>query len=523
MIIGTSAYGYACDANGNVVTEAVSRHFGWNHADRLASFATQVPGAEPSVHAHYLYDAAGRRVTKLVRKQGGSVEVTHYIDALFEHHRWDGGTAAGQNNHVHVMDDQQRIALVRAGAAHPDDRGPETQFHLSDHLGSSNVVADAGGALVNREEFSPYGETSFGSFARKRYRFTGKERDEESGLSYHQARYYSSWLARWMTVDPECGAFPGYDPYCYCTGNPMVLTDPSGQGPKDPKEPSILTGAPAQPPSGGPAPQGGDEHLAADVEAWSQRTGQFRNRQNNLQTSIAEAQKDIEARKFDLQDALGRTPGADEQELSRLRGELDASRMNLKHFQDQVTEAQGLKVQGESLIRRLDMAEQSMGGMPGRVLPLRGTLNAGMAVLSRALTCVSIVQAYQIASGYADYAEFSESVTSGKFSEDFWMKKVHPYAGGTRVFGRDEPAPGLSEDFPRWVLQPIWGTVVQRKDFAGIAWDDGRVYQSTFDSHTGFGLAITFPPDEWQEKIGNMPIAGLRVDRTGVYPIGAPM
>ena len=35
------------------------------------------------------------------------------------------------------------------------------QFHLGDHLGSSNVVVDAGGALVNREEFTPYGETSF--------------------------------------------------------------------------------------------------------------------------------------------------------------------------------------------------------------------------------------------------------------------------------------------------------------------------------------------------------------------------
>ena len=44
------------------------------------------------------------------------------------------------------------------------------------------------GALVNREEFTPYGETSFGSFAKKRYRFTGKERDEESGLNYHGAQ-----------------------------------------------------------------------------------------------------------------------------------------------------------------------------------------------------------------------------------------------------------------------------------------------------------------------------------------------
>ena len=101
---------------------------------------------------------------------------------------------------MHVMDDTQRIALVRFGAAHPDDRGPAVQFHLGDHLGSSNVVVDSGGALINREEFTPYGETSFGSFAKKRYRFTGKERDEESGLNYHGARYYAPWLAQWMVM-----------------------------------------------------------------------------------------------------------------------------------------------------------------------------------------------------------------------------------------------------------------------------------------------------------------------------------
>src|SRR5262249_13321061 len=154
-----------------------SRHFDWNHSDQMKSFRTQTAGAEPSVHAHYLYDAAGQRVKKLVRKLGGSVEVTHYIDGLFEHHRWAIGAQGGANNHVHVLDNKQRIALVRLGSVHPDDRGPAIQFHLSDHLGSSNVVADSAGAFVNREEFTPYGDSSFGGFARKRFRFTGQERD----------------------------------------------------------------------------------------------------------------------------------------------------------------------------------------------------------------------------------------------------------------------------------------------------------------------------------------------------------
>ncbi|WP_152546748.1 SpvB/TcaC N-terminal domain-containing protein [Amycolatopsis orientalis] len=233
MTIGTTPYDYTFDANGNLTAETSTRHFTWNHGDQLSTFATQTAGAEPSVHAHYLYDAEGRRVKKLVRRQGGAVEVTHYVSETFEHHRWTG-TPNGQNNHVHVMDDHQRIAIVRIGVAHPDDRGPATAFHLADHLGSSTAVLDGTGALTNREEYTPYGETSFGSFTRKRYRFTGKERDEESGLNHHGARYAMVWSARWISGDP-IGASGGVNQYLYAAANPVGFHDPAGTEPEKPK------------------------------------------------------------------------------------------------------------------------------------------------------------------------------------------------------------------------------------------------------------------------------------------------
>ena len=225
--VGQTAYDYQFNANGNMLSETTSRHFEWNHADQMKAYRTQTDSAEPSVHAHYLYDVSGQRVKKLVRKQGGSLEVTHYIDSVFEHHRWLGPSSTGENNQVHVMDDKQRIAIVRLGAAHPDDRGPVVQFQLADHLGSSNVVVNFEGAFVNREEFTPYGETSFGSFAKKRYRFTGKERDEESGLNYHGARYYAPWLGRWGSCDP-IGLAGGMNLYGYCGGNCIGANDPTG-------------------------------------------------------------------------------------------------------------------------------------------------------------------------------------------------------------------------------------------------------------------------------------------------------
>jgi RHS repeat-associated protein len=229
--VGSNPYDYTFDASGNMRSETTSRHFEWNHFDQMKAFRTQTEGAEPSVHAHYLYDAAGERVKKLVRKQSGQVEVTHYVDGGFEHHRWGSGPQVVANNHVHVMDDTQRVALVRLGAVHPDDRGPAVQFHMGDHLGSSNLVNDANGAFTNREEFTPYGETSFGSFAKKRYRYTGMERDEESGLARHGTRYYAPWLATWISSDPA-GAAGGVNLYTPFARNPLQYVDAEGEAPQ---------------------------------------------------------------------------------------------------------------------------------------------------------------------------------------------------------------------------------------------------------------------------------------------------
>ncbi|MBV7332280.1 VCBS repeat-containing protein [Chloroflexi bacterium TSY] len=175
----TAPQTHVFDANGNLVRENGTRHFHWDYSDQLRAFRNQAGDAEPTIHAHYLYDAAGQRVKKLACKPNGDHETTVYIDGLFEHHFWEAAGGPQQNIHLHIMDDQQRISLARVGDRHPDDRGPAVQFHLGDHLGSSSLMVDEIGTWVNREEYLPYGESSFGSHAKKRYRYTGKERDEE--------------------------------------------------------------------------------------------------------------------------------------------------------------------------------------------------------------------------------------------------------------------------------------------------------------------------------------------------------
>jgi RHS repeat-associated protein len=126
-----------------------------------------------------------------------------------------------------MIDAASYIAEVRVGAAFPEDSSPDVKYMVGDHLGSAVVVVGDDGVWVNREEFTPYGETSFGSFARKRFRFTGKQRDAESGLCYHGARYMAPWLGRWVSCDPA-GGVDGPNLYVYAKNCPLRMVDPTG-------------------------------------------------------------------------------------------------------------------------------------------------------------------------------------------------------------------------------------------------------------------------------------------------------
>ena len=67
--------------------------------------------------------------------------------------------------------------------------------------------------------------------ALKRYRYVGKERDEETGLYYYGARYYAGWLARFVSVDPLKDEYPFYTPYQYAGNRPIIAMDLDGLEP----------------------------------------------------------------------------------------------------------------------------------------------------------------------------------------------------------------------------------------------------------------------------------------------------
>ncbi|MEU2614198.1 SpvB/TcaC N-terminal domain-containing protein [Micromonospora sp. NPDC007271] len=226
--IGSWSAGYAYDASGNLLTEADNRFLEWDAGNRLATFRDQAGSAQPSVYAQYRYDTTGERVLKIVRRSSGPDLVTVTIGGFERVLRGTVGGTLTPFDELHLTDRDQPVVSIRRGAALPDDPldGHPVRYALTDRLGSVTRTLAADGSALNREEYTPYGETSFGSYARKRFRFTGKERDEESGLAHHRARSYAPWLARWMSVDPEVATTRA--PYGYADATPTDAVDRTG-------------------------------------------------------------------------------------------------------------------------------------------------------------------------------------------------------------------------------------------------------------------------------------------------------
>ena len=111
---------------------------------------------------------------------------------------------------------------------------------LLDQLGSTSVLADAAGNILNDSDYTPYGgEIPFTTAnPSQHYKFTGKERDSETGNDYFGARYYANITGRWLSPDWSAKAEPvpysklddpqSLNLYAYVGNNPMMRVDPDG-------------------------------------------------------------------------------------------------------------------------------------------------------------------------------------------------------------------------------------------------------------------------------------------------------
>ncbi len=108
----------------------------------------------------------------------------------------------------------------------------ELYFFHPDHIGSSTFLTDEDGNPYQFMVYLPFGESmadqKAGGYSTK-YRFTGKEVDEETGLYYFGARYYDPRISLWYGVDPMTEKHPDYNPFGYTANNPIRFIDPDGQ------------------------------------------------------------------------------------------------------------------------------------------------------------------------------------------------------------------------------------------------------------------------------------------------------
>jgi RHS repeat-associated protein len=124
------------------------------------------------------------------------------------------------------------MVLGLAGTAAAQTAEVVEYYHL-DALGSVRAVTNQSGTVVRTHDYRPFGEGENPAAGSEPTRFTGKERDAESGLDYFGARYYASRSARFTTADPAHVGGNIFDPqswnaYAYARNNPLRYTDPSG-------------------------------------------------------------------------------------------------------------------------------------------------------------------------------------------------------------------------------------------------------------------------------------------------------
>ncbi|MCG7852101.1 MAG: hypothetical protein MIO92_06230, partial [Methanosarcinaceae archaeon] len=111
----------------------------------------------------------------------------------------------------------------------------EKYFYTPDQINSTRVVTDDMGTVVYSAAHDPYGgiqQTWVNTFD-PTPKFSGKERDSESGLDYFGARYYDKAQYRFISVDSIRNA-SHFNPqrtnlYAYCMNNPISYLDPDGR------------------------------------------------------------------------------------------------------------------------------------------------------------------------------------------------------------------------------------------------------------------------------------------------------
>lgn len=206
--------GYQYDIAGNLLNDG-NHSYTYDAENRI----TQVDGGST---ASYSYDAQGQRLRKTTSAIGSIDYIRNFSgDVLGE---WQSGN---------VYTGWNRDYVYMGGKLLAEYRNATTYFRHEDHLGSARVITDVNHAVYDSIDYQPFGEQSSGDTGTT-HKFTGKERDAESGLDNFGKRYDASSLGRFMTPDAffkdsHVGDPQSWNEYAYARNNPLRYVDPTGE------------------------------------------------------------------------------------------------------------------------------------------------------------------------------------------------------------------------------------------------------------------------------------------------------
>jgi len=226
---------YSYDTHGNMqnlINVAQAQYLRWDYRDMIRELNLIGGG-----RVYYNYGSDKQRSRKVIENQDGTKHWERIDLGGFEwYRRYVGGKLVEKIETHHLVDGSQRMLLVEDILSTDKPRlstGPLYRYQYSNHLGSSCLELSEETEIISYEEYHPYGTSAYRAVNStievpvKRYRYTGMERDEESGLNYHSARYCASWLGRWISADPLFIS-DGVNCYRYTQDNPITFLDPNG-------------------------------------------------------------------------------------------------------------------------------------------------------------------------------------------------------------------------------------------------------------------------------------------------------
>jgi RHS repeat-associated protein len=233
----SAAYAYSTEGNMSSMPHLpTTDSMVWDYAAQLKQVNLGGGGM-----AYYVYSDGSQRTRKIIERIGGKKIQRIYLGPVEIYRESQGaGPIDLQRLTVSVSDDVGLIARIDTKTIDTNNSDPTNilnqpaiRYQYGNHLGSASLETDETANIISYEEYHPFGTSSYRVFkpgvdtSLKRYRFTGKERDDETGFYCFDTRYYAAWLGRWTSHDPG-GFIDSPNLWAYCTNNPVNIIDPDG-------------------------------------------------------------------------------------------------------------------------------------------------------------------------------------------------------------------------------------------------------------------------------------------------------